>query len=104
MAQPLSREEFVALAEIARHRGLLPQRAFEAIAGAVDRLGRRPRVSDVEADAIFEALSHDKKIRRGRLHFVLPAARGRVVVRDDVGRAEIRRALRVLSARERAAA
>jgi 3-dehydroquinate synthase len=94
----------IAAAEIARYRGMLPDSGFERIAGAVDHLGRRPPISDVAPEAIFEALGHDKKVRRGRLHFVLPAARGRVVVRDDVGRGEIRRALRVLAARERDAA
>jgi 3-dehydroquinate synthetase len=49
---------------------------------------------------LLEAISHDKKARAGRVPFVLPTAIGRVVVQDDVTRAEITRALRVMAGRE----
>jgi 3-dehydroquinate synthetase len=63
-------------------------------------VGKRPPVSDVEPARVFEALGHDKKARAGRTTFVLPTAIGRVVVREDVTRAEIGRALRVMAGRE----
>ncbi len=85
---------------IARHRELLAQPAFEAIASAVDHLGPRPRISDLGVPRILEAISHDKKARAGRVPFVLPVAIGRVVVQDDVTRGEITRALRVMAGRE----
>jgi 3-dehydroquinate synthase len=85
---------------IARRRGVLTEAAFDAIAGAVDHLGPRPRVSDLRPERLLEAVSRDKKARRGRVHFVLPIALGRVVVRPDVEPAEIRRALKVMAARE----
>jgi 3-dehydroquinate synthase len=88
---------------IARKRGLLASPAYEAIAEAVDRIGPRPRMSDLAPGRILEAISHDKKARDGRVPFVLPTAIGRVVVRDDVTHAEITRALRVMAARERRA-
>jgi 3-dehydroquinate synthase len=91
----------VGAAALARGRRLLATRTFEAIAEAVDRVGPRPPVSDLPADALLEALRRDKKSRAGRLVFVLPRAVGRVVVREDVTPGEVRRALRVLSARER---
>jgi 3-dehydroquinate synthase len=50
--------------------------------------------------AILDAVGRDKKARGGRVPFVLPTAIGRVVVRDDVSRAEIREALRSLARRE----
>ena len=85
---------------IARRRGVLTEAAFDAIAGAVDHLGPRPRVSDLRPERLLEAVSRDKKARKGRVHFVLPVALGRVVVRPDVESAEIRRALKVMAARE----
>jgi 3-dehydroquinate synthase len=85
---------------IARHRGLLAPLDFDAIASAVDHVGPRPRVSDLAPARILEAVSHDKKARAGRVPFVLPTAIGRVVVQDDVTRAEITRALRVMAGRE----
>jgi 3-dehydroquinate synthase len=91
----------VGAAAIARQRGMLAARTFDAIADAVDHVGPRPPVSDLPVPGIIDALGRDKKVRAGRVVFVLPTAVGRVVVRDDVTRPEIRRALRVMKARER---
>jgi len=85
---------------IARHRGMLAQSAYDRVASAVDRLGPRPRISDLAPAALLEAISHDKKARAGRVPFVLPTAIGSVVVQHDVQPPEIRRALRVLAGRE----
>ncbi len=62
---------------IACRREILPQAAYDAIASAVDRIGPRPRVSDLEPSVILEALGRDKKARGGRVPFVLPTAIGR---------------------------
>jgi 3-dehydroquinate synthase len=86
---------------IARERGLLGARTFDAIADAVDRIGPRPSVSDLPAADLVEALGRDKKVKAGRLVLVLPTAIGRVVVRDDVTRPEIRKALKTMATRER---
>jgi 3-dehydroquinate synthase len=90
----------IGAAWIARHRGLLEETAYDAIATGVDRLGQRPRMSDLAPAELLEAISHDKKARAGRVPFVLPTAIGRVVVQHDVEPKEIRRALRVLAGRE----
>src|SRR5262245_20558712 len=85
---------------IAHGRGVLDAAAFARIADAVDRLGPRPRVSDLPAGPISEALAHDKKNRAGRTVFVLPTAVGRVEIRDDVTEDEVKGALRALRERE----
>jgi 3-dehydroquinate synthase len=91
----------VGAAAIAHGRGLLGARAFTAIAETVNRIGPRPPVSDLPTPDLLAALGRDKKVRAGRIVFVLPNAIGRVVVRDDVTRPEIRRALRVMATREK---
>jgi 3-dehydroquinate synthase len=90
----------VGAAFIARRRGLLPEASFDAIASAVDHVGPRPRVSDLKAKEVLEALGRDKKARAGRVAFVLPTAIGRVAIHDDVARDEVTRALRVMAGRE----
>ncbi len=45
-------------------------------------------------------MGRDKKVRNGRLTFVLPLAIGRVAVHDDVDRGEVRDALKVMTSRE----
>ena len=90
----------VGAAWIARRRGLLPDDGFDRVAAAVDHLGPRPRVSDLPARAILDAVGRDKKVRNDRLTFVLPLAIGRVAVHDDIERAEVRDAFRVMTSRE----
>ncbi len=90
----------VGAAWIARHRGLLDETQWDTIADAVDHIGPRPRVSDLPGGRVLEALGRDKKARAGRVPFVLPAGLGRVEVHDDVARAEVTRALRVMAGRE----
>jgi 3-dehydroquinate synthase len=90
----------IAAAWLAMHRGLLAETAFETIAAAVDRLGPRPRVSNLSVAALVAALKRDKKVQQGRVHFVLPTAIGRVTIRPDVDDSDVRRALQVLAARE----
>jgi 3-dehydroquinate synthase len=90
----------VGAAAIARERALLSGRAFETIAHTVDHVGPRPRLSDLSTRSLIDALGRDKKVKDGRVVFVLPAAIGRVVIRDDVTRPEIRRALKTMAARE----
>ena len=85
---------------IARKRGLLADSAFDAIASAVDHVGPRPRVSDLDADAVLEAISHDKKGRAGKVPFVLPNGIGRVQIRPDVGTPDVRGALKAMASRE----
>jgi 3-dehydroquinate synthase len=90
----------VGAAWIARRRELLREAEWEAIAAAVDRIGPRPRVSDLEPARILEALARDKKAHKGRVPFVLPTGIGHVSIHEDVKRPEISRALRVMAGRE----
>jgi 3-dehydroquinate synthase len=90
----------VGAAWIAHRRGLLGGTAFDRVAAAVDRLGPRPRVSDLAAPRILSAIQSDKKAVKGRAVFVLPTRIGAVTIRPDVQPAEIRHALRVMAGRE----
>jgi 3-dehydroquinate synthase len=90
----------IGAAFVARRRGRLEEAGYDAIAAAVDHVGPRPRVSDLPFPQVLDALARDKKARAGRVPFVLPTAVGRVEIHDDVTRAEVLRALRVMAGRE----
>ena len=45
-------------------------------------------------------MRRDKKVRAGKLAFVLPTRIGRVMVEPDVQPLEVKRALRVMAGRE----
>lgn len=87
-------------AAIARRKGLLKDAAAEAIGKAVDRLGPRPRMSDLSGGDLLAAVSRDKKAEFGRVPFILPTSIGRVTIRPDVTVADIRHALRVMAQHE----
>lgn len=91
-------------ARLAAGRGLIDEGTRELIAHAVERLGPRPPVRDLEPAAVLAALARDKKARAGRVPFVLPTALGRVEVVEGVTRAELRRVLRTLAAPDRTGA
>jgi 3-dehydroquinate synthase len=48
---------------------------------------------DLQPEAVLHCLQGDKKVRDGRVRFVLPTALGRVEIRDDVGGEQVLRAL-----------
>jgi len=91
----------VGAAAIARDRGLLSTADYDAIVRSVEHVGTRPRFSDLSVTRLLEAVGRDKKVRAGRLVFVLPTGIGRVAIHDDVTPAEIRRALRAMKKVER---
>ena len=86
----------VGAATIAHRKGLLKDATLDAITRAVDRLGPRPRMSDLPEEALLDAVSRDKKAEAGRVPFILPTAIGRVTIRPDVTVADIRHALGVM--------
>ncbi len=54
------------------------------IEAAIGSLGRLPALNGVQSKAVLNALHHDKKVRDGAIHFVLPRAIGRVEITPDV--------------------
>ena len=50
----------------------------------------------LDIDAVVEAMAFDKKIRSGKVRFVLPDRIGHVIIRDDVPLELVREAVRSL--------
>ncbi|MFN4241963.1 MAG: 3-dehydroquinate synthase [Tepidisphaerales bacterium] len=79
--------------------GLMPQPQLQLIAGALAAARLPTRCPDalagrlLDATAVLDAMSRDKKVAAGRLRFVLLAPAGRPVVRDDVPETLVRDAL-----------
>ena len=72
------------------------QRALVAAAGLPLTL------PPLDPEAVLTTLRSDKKVRQGLVRFVLPAAIGQVVIRDDVDEGAILEALRAHTAPPRA--
>ena len=74
----------VGAAHVAARMGLID----EALVGRVGKLLERAelpvRFPPIETAAVLERMMSDKKVRDGRVRFVLPTGMGEVVIRDDV--------------------
>jgi 3-dehydroquinate synthase len=89
----------LAAAAISASRGLLAQGDERRLAGLIRAIGPLPAVRDLSAAAVVDAVKRDKKIVRGRLHFVLLSGLGRTALADDVTPRELTSSLRRLGLR-----
>ncbi len=83
-------------AEISRMRGLLTAAETERISDVTRSIRPEP-VSLPSPEKAWEMMLRDKKIRGGRMVFVLLEGRGRAVVKDDLMRDEFAEALKSAS-------
>lgn len=83
-------------ADIAVTRGTMPGADRDALAELIVKMGPLPAVADVPISDVLEAITHDKKIVAGQLHYVLPTKIGACEVVPDVTKSEIEGALRSL--------
>ena len=83
-------------AQVAAARGALASQAHSALADLIASLGPLPPIADVSSAEMLEAMTRDKKMVAGRLHFVLPTAIGAISIVDDVTEKEMKKALRTV--------
>ena len=81
---------------VAEKAGIIPPVAAAVIRRSMDAIGRLPRIGDLQARQIIEAMAHDKKVSHGKLPLILPTRIGDVVVRDDIPAGLVRSAIRDL--------
>jgi 3-dehydroquinate synthase len=84
----------IAAANLAAARGALAPRERQALADLIALLGPLPAVSDLSIAQVLEAVRRDKKVVKGRLHFVICIAIGATTVVDDVTEEELAGVLR----------
>jgi 3-dehydroquinate synthase len=58
-----------------------------------------PSVADLSSKQVIDMINRDKKIKEGKLHFVLPSSIGTTIVVDDVTTRQINAALKRLGLR-----
>jgi 3-dehydroquinate synthetase len=64
----------------------------DALRALITQMGPLPPVGDLSAAQVVEAVSRDKKVVGGRLHFVLPTTIGATTTVADVTVEELARA------------
>ncbi len=84
----------VSAAMISEAKTLAPSGTARQIADLLEKVGLPTVVHDsVDTEAVMRAIGHDKKVRLGKLRFVLPKSIGTVVVSDNVNESDVRQAL-----------
>ena len=73
-----------AAARLATDLSMIDERARQRVVGVIQSASLPTRGLELDPAVVVDAMAYDKKIRLGRLRFVLPDRIGHVVIRDDV--------------------
>ncbi|MDD4188625.1 MAG: 3-dehydroquinate synthase [Eubacteriales bacterium] len=68
--------------KLARKLGMISGDYEAAVAGILKNAGLPVSISGMDAEVVYQQMYLDKKVRRGRLNFILPTAPGQVVRRE----------------------
>ena len=87
-------------AELGVRRGVFTQVERDALNALIVQMGPLPAVADLSAAQVVEAVSRDKKVVAGTLHYVLPTAIGSTTIATDVMTEELTAALKAIGLRD----
>ena len=89
----------VAAAKISHALEMMDEKSLLRIKNLLEKLKLPTSTDGLNASRIIEILKVDKKIREGKIKFVLPKSIGKVEVKDDVPLAVVRRVLKEIGCR-----
>jgi len=89
----------VAAAKLAYRLHLCGREVPERIINLLDKIGLPTELDKIPSSKIIDALTLDKKIRGGKIQFVLPEKLGKVVVKNNVPVGAIKQVLKELGAK-----
>lgn len=91
----------VAAARIARRMGILNEEGERRQIELLEKAGLPTRIKDIDPSKIIKALARDKKVKEGKIKFILVTEIGKVVTRDDVPPEIIKEVLQEITAENR---
>ncbi len=74
----------LAEARISNKLGILDKGELIRLKGIIERAGLPTKMLNLEAEKVFQAMKHDKKILRGKIRFALPKSVGDAFITDEV--------------------
>jgi 3-dehydroquinate synthase len=85
----------VAAARLAAGRGLLKAETIDRITALLNRLNLPTSVNEgLPVDKLYEAMKQDKKVKAGKIRFVLPTSIGSCAFVDDISEDDIKNAIK----------
>ena len=86
----------VTAARLAESRNMLDQTSVDRIVGLIEKAGLPTSGLKLPLDEVMKAMLFDKKVKSGKIRFILPDRIGHVVIRDDIPENLVRDALESL--------
>jgi 3-dehydroquinate synthase len=77
-------------------RGVTPKSLGEEVDALIRQLGPLPPVADVSSKDVLAAITRDKKVVNGKLHFIAASDRGKTVELTDVTEKELKAAVKTI--------
>jgi 3-dehydroquinate synthase len=74
----------IAALRISGALGRMPQTEAERGESVIRSIGKLPSLKGMKLKTVIDALQHDKKVKDGAVHFIIPREIGRVEVTRDV--------------------
>jgi 3-dehydroquinate synthase len=74
----------IAALRISSSLGRIAENTANRAESVIASIGRLPSLKGIKFKPVIDALQHDKKVRDGALHFILPRDIGHVEVSRDV--------------------
>lgn len=89
----------VAAAKLANRVGLMSVEDVGRLSELLSKIGLPIEIEGLSANKIIDAMMIDKKVRSGKINFVLPDRIGHVVIRDDLSASQIKLSLIAMGAK-----
>lgn len=87
----------VAAAKIAQRMGILDKESEESQIELLERAGLPTKVKNVDTSNVVKTLARDKKVKEGKIRFILATEIGKVETRDDVPPETIKEVLKEIT-------
>lgn len=88
-----------AAAKVANRMRMLNQESVNRIVDLLNKLGLPTEIDKLPSRKIVELLKIDKKVRAGKVQFVLPERIGKVVIKDNISLKVVRQVLKEMGCR-----
>ena len=86
----------IGICRISAALGKMPASQVQRVEAAIDAIGKLPSLEGTNLRAVLQALQHDKKVKDGAVHFVLPLDIGKVEITRDVPLSLVRDTVKAL--------
>ena len=83
----------LAAARISREMGILAPGELVRLESLITKAGLPTKATNLDLERLVSAMQHDKKVRQGKVRFILPRSLGEVFITDDVNLSLVRQAL-----------